>query len=327
MGLSSDGPGRHVRLDALLGSRQRVDVGRRHRARSIGVGPHGQSAAIGVPCSPSSAVAIAALHEVALPAATDELPGLEVVTRYVPLGDAGTIGGDWWDSLPLPDGTIGLAVGDVAGHGVPSAAVMGQVRNALRSELVAGKSPAEALTGVGTFLDWTHPSAHCTAIAARLSARSGSFRWCSAGHPPPLVVTADGETTFLRSSPAPPLGVVGRIRYKDKEAVLRPQGHTPPLHRWPDRRKAARHRRRPCRSGRARQRDPARRVSRRGSRPPLGRVGRSSGRRHLPSVARPRAEASARLRRVGIVDPRFSRGRRAGSVFPWHERMAMQQTT
>ena len=149
--------------------------------------------------------ALVALHEIVLPGDADTIEGFDIVARYVPLATAGTLGGDWWDALMLPTGDLAIAIGDVAGHGIAPAAVMGHARNALRMELVAGRSPAEALQGVSMFLDWTHPLAHCTAIAATLS--SHSMRWSAAGHPPPLYITADGTATYLETPPAPPLGV------------------------------------------------------------------------------------------------------------------------
>jgi len=150
--------------------------------------------------------ALSALHEIVLPRDTDTIEGFEVVARYVPLATAGTLGGDWWDALTLPSGEVAVAVGDVAGHGIPPAAVMGHARNALRMEMVTGKTPGEALRGVSSFLDWTHPLAHCTAIAMTLSPTT--MRWAAAGHPPPLYVTAEGDATFLETPPAPPLGVI-----------------------------------------------------------------------------------------------------------------------
>jgi serine phosphatase RsbU (regulator of sigma subunit) len=151
--------------------------------------------------------ALKALQDIVLPSDVDSIPGVDVVARYVPLATEGTIGGDWWDALELPTGEVAVVVGDVAGHGIPPAAVMGHARNALRMELVTGRSPSEALRAVSNFLDWTHPLAHCTAIAAVLSPETGLMQWAAAGHPPPLYVSGDGRTQFLDVPPAPPLGV------------------------------------------------------------------------------------------------------------------------
>jgi serine phosphatase RsbU (regulator of sigma subunit) len=159
-----------------------------------------------------------------LPRDVESIRGVQIVARYVPLAAAGTIGGDWWDALALPSGEVALAVGDVAGHGIQPAAVMGHARNALRMELVSGTGPADALTAVSTFLDWTHPLAHCTAIAATVSPATGAMRWASAGHPPPVFVSPDGTASFLEAPPAPPLGVKTRRMqsYSDQSVELRP---------------------------------------------------------------------------------------------------------
>jgi serine phosphatase RsbU (regulator of sigma subunit) len=154
--------------------------------------------------------ALAALQEVVLPGDVGIITGVEIAARYVPISAAGTIGGDWWDALALPSGEVAVAVGDVAGHGIAPAAVMGHARNALRMQLVSGTDPSRALTSVSNFLDWTHPLAHCTAIAATVSPATGTMRWASAGHPPPLHVAGDGTVAYLEATPAPPLGVKTR---------------------------------------------------------------------------------------------------------------------
>jgi serine phosphatase RsbU (regulator of sigma subunit) len=164
--------------------------------------------------------AIEALHEVVLPGDLSGMNGFDIAARYVPLATTGTIGGDWWDALPLPDGRLAIAVGDVAGHGVQAAAVMGQLRNALRMALVSRREPAEALGELSRFLDWIEPAAHCTAIAATADAANGHVTWTSAGHPPPLVIAPNRAPAFLASVPAPPLGVVGRDTVAFSEQVV-----------------------------------------------------------------------------------------------------------
>jgi serine phosphatase RsbU (regulator of sigma subunit) len=153
--------------------------------------------------------ALEALHEVVLPIETEAINGLEIAARYVPLASTASIGGDWWDALALPDGRVAVVVGDVAGHGIPYAAIMGQLRNALRMALVSGREPAEALGDLSRFLDWTQPDAHCIAVVAVTDAATDVVRWANAGHPPLLVKPAGGEPAFLAASPEPPVGVVG----------------------------------------------------------------------------------------------------------------------
>jgi serine phosphatase RsbU (regulator of sigma subunit) len=99
---------------------------------------------------------------------------------------------------------------------------MGHARNALRAQLVSGNGPGGALTSVSTFLDWTHPLAHCTAVAATISPDTGTLRWSAAGHPPPLCVAGDGTARYLETPLAPPLGVKARRlpSYPDNTVVL-----------------------------------------------------------------------------------------------------------
>lgn len=156
--------------------------------------------------------AVDALHHVLLPAEVPDVPGWEVAACYVPFTASPTVGGDWWDGLVLPDGRVALAVGDVAGHGVPAVAVMGQLRNTLRSHLVAGLDPAETLAELSSLLDWTDHDAHATAVAVVADPGTGELVWASAGHPPPLVTSPGGRPRWLDVPAAAPLGVIPRDR-------------------------------------------------------------------------------------------------------------------
>jgi serine phosphatase RsbU (regulator of sigma subunit) len=156
--------------------------------------------------------AVDALQHVLLPAEVPEVPGWEVGACYVPFTASPTVGGDWWDGLVLPDGRLALTVGDVAGHGVPAVAVMGQLRNTMRSRLVAGLDPAESLAELNSLLDWTDPTAHATAVALLADPGTGELVWASAGHPPPLVTSAGREPRWLDVPAAAPLGALPRDR-------------------------------------------------------------------------------------------------------------------
>ena len=89
------------------------------------------------------------LQRALLPEAAPDLPGLAVATRYFPGGAGLQVGGDWYDVFPLPGGRLGVAVGDVVGHGVAAAAVMGQLRVALRAYALEFLSPGTVLTALG----------------------------------------------------------------------------------------------------------------------------------------------------------------------------------
>lgn len=169
--------------------------------------------------------ALSAVHEVLLPPGIPSVRGFDVAACYVPFVGGPSVGGDWWDVLTLPDGRTAATMGDVAGHGVAPVAVTGQLRNTMRSRLVAGLAPSAVLHELSELLAWTHPMAHATAIVAVADPDTGALAWSSAGHPPPLVTGGGEPARFLEAAPAPPLGVVGReaaTAYADHETELAP---------------------------------------------------------------------------------------------------------
>jgi len=107
------------------------------------------------------------------------------------------VGGDWYDIVDLDDGRIALVVGDCVGHGLAAATVMGQVRSACRALLFDNPSPGAALAGLDRFAARL-PGAQCTtAVCAVLTPDTGELVYSSAGHPPPILVHADGTTRVL----------------------------------------------------------------------------------------------------------------------------------
>ena len=117
------------------------------------------------------------------------------------------VGGDWYDVVELEDGRIALVVGDCVGHGLAAATVMGQVRSACRALLFENPSPAAALAGMDRFAARL-PGAQCTtAVCAVLDPDSGELVYSSAGHPPPILVHADGTTRMLNDGRTIPLGI------------------------------------------------------------------------------------------------------------------------
>ena len=117
------------------------------------------------------------------------------------------VGGDWYDIVDLDDGRIALVVGDCVGHGLAAAAVMGQVRSACRALLFENPSPAAALAGLDRFAARL-PGAQCTtAVCAVLNPDTGELVYSSAGHPPPVLVHADGTTQLLSGGHSIALGI------------------------------------------------------------------------------------------------------------------------
>ncbi|ODR14769.1 ATPase [Mycobacterium shimoidei] len=117
------------------------------------------------------------------------------------------VGGDWYDVVDLDDGRIALIVGDCVGHGLTAATVMGQLRSACRALLLERASPSAALAGLDRFAARL-PGAQCTtAVCAVLNPDTGELVYSSAGHPPPILVDADGTTRILDDGHTIPLGV------------------------------------------------------------------------------------------------------------------------
>lgn len=133
------------------------------------------------------------------------IPGADVSAQYLVAVEDTAAGGDWFDAIPLGDRLV-LVVGDVVGHGVEAAAVMSQLRTALRMQVVAGYPIAEALEAVDRFRRHVPGSNTATICVGALDFGTGEFQYCTAGHPPPLLVTADATSRYLEPSGAGPLG-------------------------------------------------------------------------------------------------------------------------
>ncbi len=145
-----------------------------------------------------------ALQRAMLPSTRLNLSGLAVATRYRPAEDALFVGGDWFDVVELGDDAVALAVGDVVGKGLPAAAVMGQLRSALSAATHGADGPPEALNTLDRYARTVDGALGTTVVQVRLDRARDTVRYSRAGHLPPLVVTADGEATFLEAAGGPP---------------------------------------------------------------------------------------------------------------------------
>jgi serine phosphatase RsbU (regulator of sigma subunit)/DNA-binding response OmpR family regulator/anti-sigma regulatory factor (Ser/Thr protein kinase) len=147
------------------------------------------------------------------------IPGIELAALYRPSERVARVGGDWYDAMVLPHGCVGIAIGDVVGHGVAAAAVMSELRSALRAYVMADAlSPAAALTSLNVLAAQTHKEMVATLLYMVIDPEADEVRFASAGHPPPLLVAADGTARYLEHSPAPPLGVTMHSRFQDAVA-------------------------------------------------------------------------------------------------------------
>lgn len=137
----------------------------------------------------------------ALPAVT----GLELTGRYLP-ASAHDVGGDWFDVIALPGGRTGLVIGDVMGHGIHAAAVMGQLRTAVRTLARHDIPPARMLSSLDAVVADLGEDTMATCLYAVHDPATGGWVIARAGHPPPAVATPDGTITFLDGPPGTPLG-------------------------------------------------------------------------------------------------------------------------
>jgi serine phosphatase RsbU (regulator of sigma subunit) len=167
---------------------------------------------------------LAAEHELAarlqqiilpIPEGPIELPGLKVALRYLPAGQESLVGGDWYHAAAQRDGSVLLAVGDVAGHGTPAATTMAQLRHALRALAVTTTDPGLLLAQLNRLtcdLEQEKPELAATAVIARYDPIARRLTWAQAGHPPPLLSRA-GRTVPLRRPPGLMLGVAADAGY------------------------------------------------------------------------------------------------------------------
>ena len=137
-------------------------------------------------------IAALALQRSLLPAAPPSIEGLDVAVRYLPA--EGDLGGDWYDVFVLPSGKVGLVMGDVEGHGLRSAVVMGRLRSALRAYALEHDDPAEVLSRLDRKLCHFERGVTATVIYATTAPPFDTVVICTAGHPPPLVAVSGRPT-------------------------------------------------------------------------------------------------------------------------------------
>ena len=163
------------------------------------------------------------LQRAVLPDSLPQIEGLQLDAEYRP-GVAGSYaGGDWYDVFELRADLVCFSVGDVMGKGAPAAALMGQIRSAIRAYAVAGQTPNEILTSLDHLFDNLVEERVVTAIVGTINPSTGKVVLCNAGHPPPLIVRSDGQAMFcpLQQSLLIASGLNGAPRPRD-EVVLQP---------------------------------------------------------------------------------------------------------
>ncbi|MGV9697822.1 PP2C family protein-serine/threonine phosphatase [Streptomyces sp. NPDC003470] len=140
--------------------------------------------------------------------------------RYRPAVGGLRVCGDWYELVDLPGDRIAVAVGDVVGHGLGAACVMGQLRSALSAAALVAGGPAQVLEVLGLYARSVEGAESTTVATTFVDWQDHTVTYSSAGHPPPVLLAPDGTTTFLDEATDPPLGA-------RPEHVPRPQSTLP----------------------------------------------------------------------------------------------------
>jgi len=166
--------------------------------------------------------AVVTLQQSLLPRQLPDIPGMQFAARYLPATSEVDVGGDWYDAIALADGNVGLVIGDVAGHGLEAAAVMGQFRNALRAYALDGAGPAAAVDRLNRLTRTFEQNDMATLVYGEFDSTVNSLRFVRAGHPPPLVRAPDGTVTGVNGRGSLPVGVAHNSQYEADTLELAP---------------------------------------------------------------------------------------------------------
>jgi serine/threonine-protein kinase RsbW len=155
-----------------------------------------------------------------LPRRVPDVPGTRMWARYLPGTDL-VVGGDFWDVIELPMQRLLLVVGDVAGRGQPAAIVMGRLRTVIRAVADTDVTPASLIAALNRFLV-DHEEEMATCLCALLDQTTGTVQVANAGHPPLLLVGANGSTGFCGGATGVPLGVRPFTTYGEEQFAVAP---------------------------------------------------------------------------------------------------------
>jgi serine phosphatase RsbU (regulator of sigma subunit) len=123
-----------------------------------------------------------------------DLPGLRAMVRYLPASSATRVGGDWYITAELPDGRVLLAIGDVAGHGLPAAAGMARLRGALAGLSITGAPPQQLVGWLNDLVRHVDDEHTASVVAGYFDPASRMLTWAQAGHPPPVLIRGTWAT-------------------------------------------------------------------------------------------------------------------------------------
>lgn len=170
--------------------------------------------------SQDDALAAVALQRSLLPTALPVMPGLDLAARYVT--GSGAVGGDWYDVFALPDGRLGVVVGDVAGSGLEAAVIMGRMRSALRAYVLETADPATVLRLLDRKIQYFEPDAMATVLYGLYTPGTGELVASSAGHLPPVLAGPGVPAGLLPVEPDPPIGTADDPRRRSATAFIPP---------------------------------------------------------------------------------------------------------
>ncbi|MDO0934738.1 SpoIIE family protein phosphatase [Streptomyces sp. DG2A-72] len=161
-----------------------------------------------------------------LPTLGPEIPGMSVAARYVPTGGGLQVGGDWYDMIPLPSGRFAFVIGDVQGHDVRAAGLMGQLRIALRAYASEGHRPDAVLSRASRFLHGITSDGDdlrfATCLYAEADPVTGTLDIARAGHPDPAIRMSDGTVMARPTAGGLPLGIDPDADYPTTRFTLEP---------------------------------------------------------------------------------------------------------
>ncbi|MEU0206116.1 SpoIIE family protein phosphatase [Streptomyces canus] len=161
------------------------------------------------------------LQAALLPHSLPSLPGIDAAARYLPATQGMDIGGDFYDLVPV-DGLAAAVIGDVQGHNVTAAGLMGQIRTAVRAYTTVGQRPEEVMRSTNRLLIDLGAELFASCLYLRLDPRRGRAVMARAGHPPPLLRRPDGRVRVLDLAGGPLLGIDSSAVYPTTEVDLAP---------------------------------------------------------------------------------------------------------
>ncbi|WP_406514567.1 SpoIIE family protein phosphatase [Streptomyces sp. NBC_00161] len=149
------------------------------------------------------------LQRVMLPYSLPQPAGVRLAFRYLPAAETARAGGDWYESIPLPGSRVALVVGDVLGHSMTSAAIMGQLRSTAQTLAQLDLPPTEVLHHLDEQAQRLGPERLATCLFAVYDPVAARITVANAGHPPPVLLHSHGRAEVLRIPVGPPIGVGG----------------------------------------------------------------------------------------------------------------------